>query len=305
MQYRKISWEKEVFCLFYCCVLSIVNKFENNALTMLQNMKTPLVSIILPVYNGEQYIKEAVESMLGQTYANFELLLLDDGSTDKTIEILRSYTDHRIRLIKNEQNLGIVATLNKGIMLSNGLYIARMDADDISHRERLLKQVEFLQQNPNVGMIDSVMEYIDENSKPVGRMNSDIIDEGAIRNFLTKSNCMGHSSVMMPASVIKKYLYRKIFYEDYDLWLRLLNDGLRICKLPAPLLYYRLHNQSITGIAYSNRQHFLKLATTKWFYYKHLSFAEMLKLFNIKVLYNTILNFITGYYKLAVHKSKK
>ena len=110
-------------------------------------MSKPLVSVLMAVYNGEKYLLEAIESILNQTYTNFEFLIINDGSTDSTEEIILSYSDQRIRYIKNEQNLKLIASLNKGLDLAKGKYIARMDADDISLPDRLEKQVNFLERN--------------------------------------------------------------------------------------------------------------------------------------------------------------
>ena len=116
-------------------------------------MTNCLISIILPAYNAEKYLKEAIDSILAQTYTNFELIVINDGSTDKTEEIILSYQDSRIRYIKNEKNLKLIRTLNKGIGLAKGKYIARMDADDISLPHRLKEEVEFMEAHPNIGEI--------------------------------------------------------------------------------------------------------------------------------------------------------
>ena len=106
----------------------------------------------MPVYNGEKYLQEAIESILNQTFKDFEFIIINDGSTDKTLEIIKSFTDPRIKLITQE-NRGIIYSLNKGITESRGKYIARMDADDISLPERLEKEYRFLEQNPNYGIV--------------------------------------------------------------------------------------------------------------------------------------------------------
>src|SRR5580698_9685158 len=115
---------------------------------MAQTINNPKVTVLMPVYNGEKYIKEALESILQQTFIDFEFLIINDGSTDNSVSIIKSFNDNRIRLIHNEKNSGLVYSLNKGIGLSNGEYIARMDCDDVSIPERLEKQVGFLNSNP-------------------------------------------------------------------------------------------------------------------------------------------------------------
>lgn len=114
--------------------------------------QTPKISVIMPAYNAEQYISEAIESILNQTYSNFEFIIIDDGSTDRTVEMVQSYSDPRIRFVQNEHNLGVAATLNRGLKLATGEYIARMDADDIALRERFGKQVSFLDMHPEIAV---------------------------------------------------------------------------------------------------------------------------------------------------------
>ena len=122
---------------------------------MQSNAPHPLVTVLMAVYNGEKYLREAIESILDQTYTNFEFLIINDGSSDRTEEIILSYNDKRIRYIKNEQNLKLIASLNKGLDLAKGEFIARMDADDISLPERLEKQINFLEKHPEIGLLGS------------------------------------------------------------------------------------------------------------------------------------------------------
>jgi glycosyltransferase involved in cell wall biosynthesis len=114
---------------------------------------SPKVTVLMSVYNGEEHLREAIDSILNQTYKNFEFLIIDDGSTDGSVNIIRSYLDPRIRLIKNKKNIGITRSLNKGLKLARGEYIARMDDDDIAFPERLEKQVRFLNEHVNVGLV--------------------------------------------------------------------------------------------------------------------------------------------------------
>src|SRR5271170_5563678 len=115
-------------------------------------MMTKLVTVLMPVHNGERYLAEAIESVLGQSAGDLELLIVDDGSTDRSAEICRDYRDPRIRLVQNPTHLGIVASLNRGLDLAAGAYVARMDSDDISLPERLEKQIRLLDENPEVGV---------------------------------------------------------------------------------------------------------------------------------------------------------
>jgi glycosyltransferase involved in cell wall biosynthesis len=257
----------------------------------------PLVTILLPVYNGGNYLKIAIESILNQTYTDFELLIIDDGSTDDSVRTISSYSDPRIRLVKNEKNMGIVKTLNRGIQLAEGSFIARMDADDICLPSRIEKQAQYLTEHPEVSMVDSIMEIIDENGKSLNKTNSPAITDEEVLRTMARINCMGHSSIMMRKDDYVKYLYRPIYYEDDDLWLRLLNDGKKIHKVAEPLLLYRVHNQSIIQSDKQSNTSFKKFITTRWFYYSNLRFTDKLKLFNLKVLFWIIVYFGVLQYK--------
>ena len=107
-------------------------------------MTNPLVTVLMPVFNGEVFLKIAIDSILNQTFSNFELLIIDDFSTDDTLAILKSYNDKRIKVIENEKNIGVTKSLNRGLKIARGKYIARMDADDVIHPDRLLAQSAFL-----------------------------------------------------------------------------------------------------------------------------------------------------------------
>jgi glycosyltransferase involved in cell wall biosynthesis len=207
------------------------------------------VSVILPVYNGEKYLREAIDSILAQTFSDFELLLLNDGSTDASESIIQSYADDRIVYIKNEKNCGLIYTLNKGIDLAKGEYIARMDADDIAFAKRLEKQLAFLEK-ANALLLFTRVNLIDAggNSLPNWADDANNTTQEQIKSFLKKDNCLAHPTVMGKASVFKKYRYRynQKYSEDYDFWLRCLADGLRLEKLPEPLLLHRILPTSAT-----------------------------------------------------------
>jgi glycosyltransferase involved in cell wall biosynthesis len=248
-------------------------------------VQQPLVSVILPVYNGEKHLKEAIDSILNQTYTHLELIIIDDASTDCSPAIINGYADERIKYYRNDTNLRIVQSLNKAITYCRGEYIARMDADDVAKPERIAKQLAYLHANTHVALADTIMEYIDENSQPLGRYNNSITNENAIRKNLLMHNCLGHSSIMTRKEVYAHYKYRQIDYEDYDMWLRMLNDGLVIQKIAEPLLQYRIHTASITGAAQINNTHFYKQAKTMYYYCNHLPILQRLKPMNLTVWY--------------------
>ena len=130
-----------------------------------KNIKTPKITVLMPVYNGEKYLKESIESILKQTFRDFEFLIINDTSTDESEKIIRSFKDSRIKLIKNEKNIGLTKSLNKGLDLAKGEYMARMDADDISLPKRLEIQVAFMDKNPKIGVIGAWAKVIGESNK--------------------------------------------------------------------------------------------------------------------------------------------
>ncbi len=254
---------------------------------------TPLVSVVLPVYNGGRFIAKAIDSIVAQTYTNWELIIIDDASTDNTITIINTYSDGRIKLLRNSQNSKIVYSLNKGIAAATGVYIARMDADDICLPARFEKQVDFLENHKDYDVVDCLQEYIDEEGKPTGDFNFSIFSHDAIYGALQRYNCLGHSSIMARRSALAAFKYRQIVFEDYDLWLRMIAHGSRFQKLEQPLLLYRIHVESITGTAKENNLLFRHIADTKWFYYRQLSLSEKLSPFNLRVLLSMLGDYTT------------
>lgn len=212
-------------------------------------MSQPTVTVLLPVYNAERYLREAISSVLAQTYRDFELLLINDGSTDTSEQIILSYTDTRIRYLKNDKNSSLIFTLNRGIDEAKGRYIARMDSDDICYPTRLEKQVEYMQQY-KPAVVACTVSMIDEKGEPLPPWDDDrkCITPEAIRAKLPKNNCLAHPAVMVDATILKEYKYQpdEKEAEDYDLWLRLSADGKTIMKIDTSLLLYRFLQTSLT-----------------------------------------------------------
>ena len=154
-------------------------------------MTEPDVTVLLPVFNGALFLHQAIESILSQSFDNFELLIINDGSSDDSEKIIHSYSDHRINYVNNGQNIGLVATLNKGINLARGKYIARMDADDISIANRLKEQKEYLDQHSEVSFVASTINRIDQNGdiKGVWSLDQKTITIDSIRKTLIFKNC--------------------------------------------------------------------------------------------------------------------
>jgi len=203
--------------------------------------KNPLVSVVLPVYNGAGTIRRAIDSILGQSFTDFRCIIINDGSTDNTLEILASYDDERINIL-NQENKGLVASLNRGILASRGKYIARMDADDIALSSRLERQVEFMERNPSVGVVGSLAKLIYSDGKE--RIRYRPIDSRAIRKNIIRINPFTHSSVMIRKEIFDKVnLYdtlkdgsKGILVEDYDLWIRILARGYGLANIPEVLM---------------------------------------------------------------------
>lgn len=200
----------------------------------------------MPVYNGEKYLKEAIESILNQTFRNFEFLVIDDGSTDNSAKIIRSFNDARIRLERNETNLGLIKTLNKGLMLSKGKYIARMDCDDISLPKRLATQVNFMEKNPEIGVCGSWVKIIGLKKSFINRYpKTDVLS----RAYLLFNTPFAHPAVIIRKEVFEKhdleYSENYKHAEDYELWSRIV-DYTKISNIPKVLLHYRIHPESVS-----------------------------------------------------------
>ena len=200
------------------------------------------VSVLMSVYNGERYLREAVESILGQTYTDFELIIVDDGSTDSTWQILTDYArlDSRIILTRKEKNFGLSHSLNMGLSLAQGEYVARQDADDVSLPERLATQVEFMERHPDYVLIGSGGISIDEESRRIGTFERLERYEQILEHILL-DNQFTHTAVMFRHRVVKSlgiYAENLPLAQDYDLWLRI---ALRhpVMNLRHPLVKYR------------------------------------------------------------------
>lgn len=208
----------------------------------------PLASVLIPAYNCEAYVLEAVSSMLSQSFTDFELLVIDDGSTDSTRKLLESVQDPRLRLVSNERNIGLIGTLNRGLDLATGRYVARMDADDISGSERLEKQVRFLETHPDVHVLGTMVNLINEEGKVFGAITGYPKDADEIHRYLLRECCLIHPSVMFRKDTVLAaggYSASAQHAEDYDLWLRL-SDRHKIANLPEKLVSYRMHRNQVS-----------------------------------------------------------
>jgi len=207
-------------------------------------MSLPLVSIAMPVYNAEKYIKQAIDSILGQTYTHFELVIVNDGSSDRSKEIILSYSDNRIHYLENEANLGIAKTRNKCIQHSNGKYIAVLDNDDIALAFRLEKQVKFLEADDSYGLCGSFYDVINGDGRIFCKMKLPVTDR-EIKTYLLFENCFCNSSVMIQSKLLKERPYTESFdmIEDYY-FLYTVSKFKRLSILPIFATQYRVHGKN-------------------------------------------------------------
>jgi len=254
-------------------------------------MTPPMVSVVLPVYNGERFLAQALDSLLQQTYPDWELLAIDDGSRDGTAAILEDYArrDGRV-LVFSQENQGLIASLNRGIQQAGGRYLARMDADDLAHPERLARQVAYLEANPAVVICGSGFTLIGESGEYLGagqlpgqrartasaapaKLAAPVVsvpplDDTGIRWQVLFNTPFAHPSVCMRLETLRQHelCYNPLAYlvEDYELWSRLLQCG-RAGNLPQPLLQYRQHARQVSR----QRQ------DTQWVNATHVSQANL------------------------------
>lgn len=207
-------------------------------------MKVPKVSVIMPVYNSGTYLNEAIDSILNQKFEDFEFVIIDDGSTDQSQEIVKSYSDPRIRFYVNEKNMGVAATLNRGLKLAVGEYIARMDSDDISLPDRFDKQVSYMDTHPKVAVCATgIRMFGAQNGEKYFSTTHDQLKVDLLFN-----NCLAHPTVMMRRSVVGcTYRYNEEFsaMEDYALWIEV-SRKYELASIKDVLLMYRIHQSQVT-----------------------------------------------------------
>ena len=204
-------------------------------------------TVLMSVFNGEQYLKEAIDSVLNQTYTDFDLLIINDGSTDNSLAIVQSYKDPRIKLINNNQNLGLINSLNKGINLIHSDYIIRMDSDDICLPNRIEVQVNFMDAHPEVGASGS--HYFQLKEDKYFEIDLPMSSE-AIKAFLVFNCPLAHPTAIIRKQVLDtyhiKYETGYLYSEDYHFWLQLSKVS-QLKNLKESLIYYRMHSNQITG----------------------------------------------------------
>lgn len=215
------------------------------------NETSPKISVIMPVYNAGKFLRQAIDSVLQQSFANFELIIINDGSTDDSEKTILNYSDKRIRHF-NQANQGLIATLNHLISEAKGLYIARMDQDDVSFPERLKIQSEFLAAHPSIGLVGSWVQVVDRNNDLLGTIKYPVAHD-FIRANLALRTCFAHGSIMMRHSLNPVYNRDFLHAEDYELWCRLALQT-QMANIPRILYQWRFHPASTSSVSSQNQK---------------------------------------------------
>ncbi|MDQ6531540.1 glycosyltransferase [Flavobacterium sp. LHD-85] len=230
------------------------------------SIHNPLISVLMPVYNGEKFLREAIDSILNQSYRNFEFIIINDGSTDETENIIFSYNDNRIRYIKNESNLRLIKTLNYGIELAKGEYIARMDADDIAVTDRFEKQIKQFILHDEIDMVNCQCLLLNEDGNGYRKNRTNItVNYEAIKYVSIFQTMIVHPAVMIKTSIMKRFKYNDQIntehVEDFELWNRLFENNIKCFTIPESLIFYRLNSESITNTNGREQQERIKRIT--------------------------------------------
>lgn len=231
----------------------------------------PLITVLLPCYNAMPYLREALESIIHQTYTNLEILCINDGSTDETGKVLEEYaaTDKRITVIHNETNIKLIRSLNKGIALASGDYIARMDSDDISAPDRIEKELEFMLKNPEVDIVGCTCFIMNDSGAVIAKktMRQHRALPVLFASFFYVP--VGHPELLIKTSVLKENLYLNeehvLHTEDYELWTRLLRKGYHLRNIDTPLHYFRINPNSVSNkFTEIQDNNFVECASRHW-----------------------------------------
>lgn len=214
----------------------------------------PLVSVVLPCYEAERFLAEALGSLLGQTYANLEILALDDGSSDGTLRILEELAvrDTRIRVLRNETNQGVIRTLNRGVAEARGEIVARMDADDVAAPRRIERQVEVLAARPEIDLVGTGVEVVDGSTgRPLRPWPVRCREPGGARFAVLFATPVMHMTIAARAEAMRAHPYGgvrdSLHTEDYEMFARMLGDGAGLCNVDEPLMTVRSDPDSVSA----------------------------------------------------------
>lgn len=233
-------------------------------------MSNPKVSVLMPVFNGGNYLKASIESILSQDFPDFEFLIVNDGSTDNTAQIISSYPDRRIRTINNGHNLGLVSSLNTGIDNARGKYIVRMDSDDISFKKRLSVQVQFMDKNSKIGASGSYYHILYKNSRFICDFP---LTHSEIRPYLLFNSPIPHPTAIIRKSILDEfhlqYSTESKHLEDYDLWSRIATYS-ELANIKQSLLNYRVHEGQISTDPQNVKERYKNISTIRTRHLKEL-----------------------------------
>ena len=272
--------------------------------------QTPKVTVLMSVFNGSQYLEEVIDSVLSQTFDDFEFLIIDDFSLDSSIEIIKSYDNTRIRLIENECNIGQTASLNKGLKLAKGEYIARIDQDDICMPYRLKNQVQFLNTTPNVAVLGSYFIHIDSDGNLLRYNKLPVNPNSNLFYIISGKNPLMHSVVMYRKNIIEEiggYRGKYMPSEDIDLWLRLYQNGYISENIPEYLTKVRIHKMQTSKTEKSLQKYKHMLAFYSFYKSvskKNINYYDIKQYFNVlvwrneKVSLNNFLKILTIFLEL-------
>jgi hypothetical protein len=242
-------------------------------------MHPPSLTVLMAVNDGERYLRSAMDSILAQSFTDFEFLVIDDCSQDDTPAILRSYHDERIRVFRNPERLGLTTSLNLGLKMARGHYLARQDADDLSFPNRLERQLAYLMEHPGTALLGTWAETLDKDGRGVGEICPNL--SGALLKWVMLfKNRITHSSVIFDKEIVLQmggYSDSMPIAQDYDLWCRLMNTY-PIAILPEKLVGLRLHPESVSAKQKDTQNHFtdvVVLRNIRWFCQKDLSLGEV------------------------------
>ena len=284
------------------------------------DVRIPFVSVIISAYNAEKFISEAIESVLDQSYRNFELILIDDGSTDDTLDIMKSFThkDERI-VIDAHENMGMGNSVNRAMKNAKGELIARMDADDIMLKNRIGVQVDFLNRNPDISMASCLTELIGENGREIGLQNfpqnKDLLTKQDTKRYVREKKCIhfAHTGIIFrKKDILNAGGYQSKYWpsDDIELFNRIADHGHGVVIIPMKLMKYRLHGSSIiTSKFYTStmKSHWVEdCIFRRRSGETELTFDEYLQLVSKESLYNKIRNLGNSYFRNAgIEFSKK
>lgn len=237
-----------------------------------------MVSVLMPAYNAAEHIGEAMDSILAQTFVDFEFLIINDGSTDNTVDIINGYDDPRIKLIHNDGNKGLIYSLNYGLEIAQGKYIARMDADDIAMDTRLEKQVSFLENNPDISILGTAFILM---GTPYEIHHPNYNEE--IRIKLLDDGAFAHPTVMMRKDSIDsnniRYNADYKYIEDYQFWVEAAIQNLKMANLDEVLLEYRQHSNQVSSRRYQEQEETkqrIKLEYLSHYFGEYMSIDELI-----------------------------